>query len=174
MQSMAQAKVHIPEVFEPDETLPADLVTLRKFAMLLDEAVRIPGTNRKVGLDAGIGLIPGVGDVISGALSAWIIVGALRHRVPTSKVFRMLVNVIVDLLLGAIPVLGDVFDFVFEQNVMNMRLLMAHRRRDLPPRSTVEVAAAATFVVIIIVSFALLVTVGMVAAVLWLVSQRNS
>jgi hypothetical protein len=170
---MASAKVHIPEVFEPDERLPADLVALRKFAMLLDEAVQIPGTKRRIGLDAGIGLIPGVGDVISGAMSAWIIVGALRHRVPVPKIFRMIVNVLVDLLLGAVPLLGDIFDFVFEQNVMNMRLLMKHRRRDLPPRTTVEVAAAATFVVIIILGFALLVTAGTVAAVIWLVGQRN-
>ena len=171
---MAAAKVHIPEVFEPDETLPSDLVALRKFAMLLDEAVQIPGTKRRIGLDAGIGLIPGVGDVISGAMSAWIIVGALRHRVPMPKILRMLVNVIVDLILGAVPVLGDVFDFVFEQNVMNMRLLMKHRRRDLPPRSSVEIAAAATFVVIVILGFALLVTAGTVGAVIWLVAQRNT
>ena len=170
---MASAKVHIPEVFEPDERLPADLVALRKFAMLLDEAVQIPGTKRRIGLDAGIGLIPGGGDVISGAMSAWIIVGALRHRVPVPKIFRMIVNVLVDLLLGAVPLLGDIFDFVFEQNVMNMRLLMKHRRRDLPPRTTIEVAAAATFVVIIILGFALLVTAGTVAAVIWLVGQRN-
>lgn len=171
---MVAAKVHIPEVFEPDEMLPSDLVALRKFAMLLDEAVQIPGTKRKIGLDAGIGLIPGVGDVISGAMSAWIIVGALRHRVPMSKIFRMLGNVIFDLVLGAIPVLGDIFDFVFEQNVMNMRLLMKHRRRDLPPRSSVEIAAAATFVVIVILGAALLVTAGTIAAVIWLVAQRNT
>jgi hypothetical protein len=171
---MAAGKVHIPEVFEPDERLPADLIALRKFAMLLDEAVQIPGTKRRIGLDAGIGLIPGVGDVISGAMSAWIIVGALRHRVPMRKIFRMISNVLVDLILGAIPLLGDIFDFVFEQNVMNMRLLMQHRRRDLAPRSSVEIAAAATFVVIVIVSFALLVTFGAIAGVIWLVGQRNA
>ena len=74
----------------------------------------------------------------------------------------------------AIYLLGDIFDFVFEQNVMNMRLLMQHRRRDLPPRSSVEIAAAATFVVIVIVSFALLVTFGTIAGVIWLVGQRNA
>jgi hypothetical protein len=172
MPGVAADKVHIPEVLEPDEKLPPDLVALRRFALLLDEAVRVPGTNRKVGLDAGIGLIPGIGDVISGLMSAWIIVGALRHRVPVPKILRMIVNVVVDLAIGAIPLLGDVFDFVFEQNVMNMRLLMANRNRRLPPRSTTEVAAAAIFIVIVIVAFALLGTASLVALILWLTEQR--
>ena len=65
----------IPEVIEPDEKLPPDLVALRKFAYLMDEAVAIPGTRRRVGLDAGLSLIPGVGEIAGGVLSAWIIVG---------------------------------------------------------------------------------------------------
>jgi hypothetical protein len=172
MPIMVREKVHIPEVIEPDEKLPPDLVALRKFSVLLDEAIRIPGTKRSVGLDAGIGLIPGIGDVISGLMSTWIIVGALRHRVPMPKILRMIGNVLIDLAIGAIPVLGDVFDFVFEQNVMNMRLLMAHRNRRLPPRRTTEVAAAAIFIVIVIVAFALLGLASMVAAILWITEQR--
>lgn len=170
---MAGRQVHIPEVIEPDERLPQDLVALRRFARLLDEAVAVPGTNRRVGLDAALGLVPGVGDVISGALSLWIIFGALRHRVPSRIVFRMVVNVVVDLLLGAIPLLGDVFDFVFEQNVMNMRLLLQHRNRQLPPRSTAQITSVA-FVIAMIV---LLVAFGAVAlsvgAIIWLAAQRN-
>lgn len=172
MPGMVREKVHIPEVIEPDEKLPPDLVALRRFARLLDEAIAVPGTNRRVGLDAGIGLIPGVGDVISGVMSAWIIVGAMRHRVPVPKILRMIVNVLIDLAIGAIPVLGDVFDFVFEQNMMNMRLLMAHRNRRLPPRKTTEVAAAAIFIVILIVAFALLGTAVLVAAIFWITGQR--
>jgi len=169
---MVREKVHIPEVIEPDEKLPPDLLALRRFALLLDEAFPVPGTNRRIGLDAGIGLIPGVGDVISGLMSAWIIVGALRHRVPSPKILRMILNVLIDLAIGAVPILGDVFDFVFEQNVMNMRLLMAHRNRRLPPRKTTEVAAAAIFIVIIIVAFALLGLAALVAALLWITGQR--
>lgn len=172
MPSMAAEKVYIPEVLEPDEKLPADLLALRRFAVLMDEAIRIPGTKRRVGLDAGIGLIPGVGDVISGVMSAWIIAGALRHRVPIPKILRMIFNVLFDLLVGAVPVIGDVFDFVFEQNVMNMRLLMTHRNRKLPPRSTAEVTAAVIFVVIVIVGFSLMMTAAMIAAVIWITQQR--
>ena len=165
-------RVHIPEVYEPDETLPPDLVALRKFARLMDEAVAIPGTKRRIGLDAGIGLIPGIGDLVSGLMSSWIILGALRHRVPVRVVMRMIGNVLFDLFLGAFPVVGDFFDFLFEQNVANMRLLMKHRDRRFPPRSTVEVAAAATLVVVIIASFALLMLAGAVAGAIWLIRQR--
>ena len=165
---------YIPEVLEPDEKLPPDLRKLRAFASLLDEAVRIPGTNRRVGLDAAIGFIPGVGDVMSAVMSAWIISGALRHRVPIPKVLRMIGNVIVDLLFGAIPLAGDVFDVLFEQNVRNMKILMQHRNRRLPPRRTAEIAAAVTLIVIVLVGVALLVLAGTIAAVVWIASQRQT
>lgn len=167
-------KVHIPEVLEPEERLPPDLAALRRFATLLDEAIRIPGTKRRVGLDAGLGLIPGIGDVVSGLMSAWIIIGALRHRVPMRKVVRMIVNVLIDLVIGAFPFVGDIFDFVFEQNVMNMRLLMQHRDRQLPPRSTAQISAAAFAVVLVIVGFALFMLAGSVALILWLTSLRTT
>src|SRR5689334_237935 len=101
---MAAEKVHIPEVIEPDEKLPADLVALRKFSVLMDEAVGVPGTRFRFGLDPLLGLVPGVGDVISALLSAWIVAGALRHRVPMLKIARMVVNILVDLIIGEIPV----------------------------------------------------------------------
>lgn len=169
---MPEEKVYIPEVLEPDEKLPPDLLALRRFAVLMDEAIRIPGTKRRVGLDAGIGLIPGVGDVIAGLMSTWIIAGALRHRVPTSKIMRMVFNVLFDLLLGAVPFIGDFFDFVFEQNVMNMRILMQHRNRKYPPRSTREIAAALTLVAVVVVAFALTMAAALVFVVVWITQQR--
>jgi hypothetical protein len=148
-------KTHIPEVIEPDEKLPPDLIALRKFAMLMDEAIAIPGTSRRIGLDAGLGLIPGVGDAIAGVLSAWIVVGALRHRVPVWVIARMVLNILADVAVGAIPLLGDVFDFVFEENVMNLRLLMRHRDRRRPPRSLGQVGFVAAAIVGVILLFAL-------------------
>ena len=168
----APPPVFIPEVLEPEEKLPPDLAALRRFATLLDEAVRIPGTRKRVGLDAGLGLIPGVGDFVSALMSSWIIIGALRHRVPMRKVFRMLVNVIVDLLIGAFPGVGDVLDFFFEQNVMNMRLLMQHRDRTRPPRSTAHIMAAAIFVVLVIAGFAFASAAVTIALIFWITSQR--
>src|ERR1051326_6449946 len=131
--------VHIPEVIEPDEKLPQDLVALRRFATLMDEAVAIPGTRKRVGLDAAVGLIPGVGDLIGGVMSAFIVVAALRHRVPMRKIGRMIVNILIDVSIGEIPVVGDVFDFLFEENMINMRTLMTYpdgRGPPRPPRDT--------------------------------------
>jgi hypothetical protein len=166
-------KVHVPEVIEPDEKLPPDLLALRRFARIMDEAVRIPGTNRGVGLDAALGLIPGIGDVVSGAMSAWIIAGALRHRVPLPKVMRMIWNVVVDVVVGAVPVAGDVFDILFEENVKNMNILMAHRNRQLPPRRTSEIAAAVILITIFIVGFTVAMTGAVLALVFWLIAQRT-
>ena len=166
-------KVHIPEVIEPDEALPADLVALRRFAFLMDEAFVLPGTRIRVGFDAILGMIPGIGDVIGAALSSWIIAGALRHRVPPFVIARMVLNVAIDLIFGAVPVAGDVFDFLYEENMMNMRLLEKHRDRRRPPRSPGQIA----LVLGVIVAFLVLLAAGMAAAVialvLWLIAQRT-
>ena len=164
--------VFIPEVIEPDERLPADLVALRKFAYLMDEAVAIPGTRRRVGLDAGLSLIPGVGEIAGGVLSAWIIVGALRHRVPIARVTRMVLYILLDVSIGSLPVLGTIFDWLFEENVINMKTLLRYRDRSRPPRSVGAVAGAATVVIAIIVGVALAVIAGLVAATVWLIGQR--
>jgi len=156
----------------PDEVLPPDLLALQRFATLMDEAVAIPGTNRRVGLDAALGLIPGVGDVIAGVLSAWIVIGALRHRVPMPKVLRMLFNILLDIIVGAIPILGDVFDFLFEENMMNLALLMRYRDASRPPRTIAQIGGAAVLVVGVILFVALAVFAGSIAAVIWLVGQR--
>jgi len=164
--------VHIPEVIEPDEKLPADLVSLRRFATLMDEAIAIPGTRKRVGLDAAVGLIPGVGDLIGGLMSALIVVAALRHRVPLRKIGRMIVNILIDVSIGEIPVVGDVFDFLFEENMMNMRILMTYRDRRRPPRKTGEIFLAASLVILFIVGISVAAGVAGIAAIIWIAEQR--
>lgn len=163
----------IPEVVEPDERLPPDLLALKRFAWLLDEAIPIPGTRRRIGVDAIVGFVPGVGDVIGGVLSAWIVIGGLRHRVPLPKIVRMLFNIALDLLIGAVPILGDAFDFLFEENTMNLQLLLRHRDRALPPRTHREVVVAATLVVLIVIAMALIPIGALIAAAVWLIGHRN-
>ena len=169
---MATGKAIIPEVYEPDETLPADLVAMRRFARFMDEAVRVPGTRWRFGADAALGLIPGIGDIIAGVLSTWVIYGALRHRVPTRKVLRMIMNVLLDVGLGEIPIIGDIFDFLFEENVMNMQLLLRYRDRTRPPRRFHEVAAAMTLTIIVIAGFAISLLAALIAVVIWIASKR--
>jgi hypothetical protein len=170
--SMARETPIIPEVIEPDEKLPPDLIALRKFAYLMDEAVRIPGTGRGIGLDAALGFIPGIGDAIGALLSAWIVIGALRHRVPLIHIVRMVVNVLLDLAIGELPVVGDIFDIAFEENLMNMRLLMRYRDRSRPPRSFAGIAIAAVVIVGIIAAFAVAGIAVLVAAAVWIANQR--
>jgi Domain of unknown function (DUF4112) len=164
-------KIHIPEVVEP---LPPDLVALRRFAYLMDEAFSVPGTRMRVGVDAILGLIPGVGDVIGALLSTWIIAGALRHRVPAWVIARMVFNVAIDVIFGAVPVAGDVFDFLYEENMMNMRLLEKHRDRRRPPRSARQIAVVFMAIVAFLVLLAAGMAVALIALVLWLIGQRNS
>lgn len=163
----------IPEVVEPEERLPPDLLALKRFAWLLDEAIAIPGTRRRIGVDAIVGFIPGIGDVIGGVLSTWIVIGGLRHRVPLPKIIRMLFNIALDLLIGAVPLLGDVFDFLFEENTMNLQLLLRHRNRALPPRTHGEVVVAATLVVIIVIAIALIPVGALIAGAFWLIRHRG-
>ena len=169
---MPDRKVFIPEVVEPDETLPRDLVALRKFAYLMDEALPVPGTRRRVGLDAGLSLIPGVGEVIGGVLSAWIIIGALRHRVPIRRVAKMVFYVLIDMLAGSVPVIGTIFDWLFEENVINIRSLLEHRDRARPPRSILSILGAAAVVIVLIYGVAMLILAATVAAILWIAGKR--
>jgi hypothetical protein len=85
--------------------------------------VSIPGTTFRIGLDPIVGLIPGLGDLITAGLSAYIIIEAHRLGAPASIVWRMIANVGIDALVGAIPLLGDAFDFAWKCNARNMRLL---------------------------------------------------
>ncbi len=96
---------------------------LRTLTRVLDDLVRIPGTRFRVGLDPVIGLVPGGGDAIGAVLSAYGLVVAARVGAPAAVLLRMCGNIALDLLVGTIPVLGDVFDFGWKANRRNLRLL---------------------------------------------------
>ena len=117
---------------------PASTDRLRDLARVLDEAIRIPGTNIRVGLDALLGLLPGGGDLAAGVFSGVIILQAARAGAPAPVLGRMLANVAVDVVVGAIPLIGDLFDVVWRSNSKNVRLLEAWRAR---PASTKRASA---------------------------------
>jgi len=93
---------------------------------VLDTAIRIPGTDVRFGLDALIGLIPGVGDVVGAGMSGFIILTAARMGAPAAVLVRMVANVGIDSLIGAVPLAGDLFDVAWRANTRNAALLERH------------------------------------------------
>jgi len=100
--------------------------TLRKLEFLLDEAFRIPATQIRFGLDALVGLVPGIGDVLAGLFSLLIPLAAWIRGVPYVTVLRMAANLGIGVLVGSIPILGDAFDVAWKPNRRNYRLLTRH------------------------------------------------
>ena len=105
---------------------PKQLERLRGMSRLLDNAFTIPGTRYRFGLDALIGLVPGLGDAVSALFSSYIILQASRLGAPTSVVSRMIANVALDTVVGWVPILGDLFDVAWKSNLKNMALLETH------------------------------------------------
>ena len=134
-----------------------DLAVVRGLAKVLDEAITIPGTKTKIGLDAILGLIPGIGDLGSAAIGGYILIVASRLGVPAAVLWRMLLNLAIDTVLGTIPFVGDAFDVAFRANSMNAELLM---------RSLSEPASARRsswwVVVLVAVGFMAVVALGLV------------
>lgn len=97
--------------------------TLRAIVRLLDSAVRIPGTSIRFGLDPLIGLVPGFGDLAGAVLSGLVVLAALRARVPAAVLLRMVLNVGIDMVVGAVPLAGDLFDVAWRANERNLALL---------------------------------------------------
>jgi hypothetical protein len=107
---------------------------LREWGRLLDNAFRVPGTPLRWGLDPILGLIPWVGDLVSPAFAGLVIVQAFRMRVPRVIQLRMLLNALIDVGLGTLPVIGDLFDVVWQSNQMNLKLLVDHAEDGRAPR----------------------------------------
>ena len=99
---------------------------------LLERSFVIPGINRPVGLDAIVGLVPVVGDVVAAAMGAYIVWEASNLGMPKWKLWRMGGNVLLDSAVGAIPVAGDLFDFLFRSNTRNLRIVRRHLDKHHP------------------------------------------
>jgi hypothetical protein len=108
---------------------------LRRMARLFDAAFRIPGTQFRFGLDPLLGLIPGIGDLASPVLTVAMLWQAVKFGVPKVVLARMVLNALIDAGVGAIPVLGDAFDFAWRANEWNMALLERHAMPGRPATS---------------------------------------
>ncbi|WP_284013438.1 DUF4112 domain-containing protein [Halobaculum litoreum] len=107
----------------PESADEPALARVRTVARLMDEAVRVPGTDTWVGLDPVLGVLPGAGDAVAAGVSLYIVAEAAYLGVPLTTVVRMLANVAADVALGAIPVVGPLFDAVVKANVWNVEAL---------------------------------------------------
>lgn len=99
---------------------------VEKLVELMEERFRVPGTEFRFGLDALIGIVPGIGDFLGMLIGLAVLFEALRLRVPWMVLGRMALNLWIDALIGSIPVLGDAWDFWFKANRRNLRLLQQH------------------------------------------------
>jgi hypothetical protein len=143
----------VPEV----GTLEHRLERLRRVGWVLDSSFRVPGTGIRFGVDSIVGLVPGLGDLIGGALSLYIIAESARLGVPRSLLLRMGWNVAVDTFVGEVPILGDLFDVAWKSNMRNIALLEEHLRQPIA-----SARSSRGFVVVLCFGL-LLLTVGAIA-----------
>jgi hypothetical protein len=122
----AHAATHEDFATDPATAHRDRLARLGRIAGVMDSALVIPGTGIRLGADALVGLLPGVGDLATKAVAAYIVVEARRMGVPRRKIARMVANLGVDLFFGTAPVLGDVFDVFWRANNRNMRIVYDH------------------------------------------------
>lgn len=138
---------------------------LDRLAWLLDDSFGLPGTKRRFGIDPLLGLIPGVGDVIGAGLSLWLLVEAARLGASRALLTRMFGNVLVEALIGIVPVVGDVFDFYWKANQRNRQLLATYIDAELhiPPPQPVRVAVIFVILMVSLVLIAVLYSQGAAA-----------
>jgi Domain of unknown function (DUF4112) len=134
----------------------AALQRIRSLSQLLDNAIAIPGTQFRVGIDPILGLFPGAGDWLSAVLSVYIVLEAMRFRLPASTLLQMLFNLLLDALAGTIPVLGDLLDVTLKANHRNIQLLEKHLQNPRP--QTLGDRLVMIFVIGALIAFLITVT----------------
>jgi hypothetical protein len=148
------------------EPAPAERVArLRRVSHALDSAVEIPYIHVRIGLDPLLGLLPVVGDATATAAAAYIVVEAAALGVPRATLARMCLNLLVDAVVGSIPLVGDAFDVVWRANDRNVRLLEARLDDPGGERRDRRVVAALG---VLLLGFVLAVGAGAAVAVWWL------
>ncbi len=122
------------------QDIDRELQRLRRVAWRMDALFFIPGTNFSVGLDNILGLVPVVGDLVTVAPSAWMIWKARQLGATPGALAYMTCNLLADMLIGSIPIIGDVFDVAYNSNIRNYRLLEANLNRKAARATEVRTA----------------------------------
>lgn len=163
---------HYSEI--PNEIAEASKRTQR-VAWILDSSIPLPFGIR-IGLDAIIGLLPGIGDALGGILSSYIIAEAVKAGLPFSIVMRMILNVLFDMCLGAVPFIGDLLDFAVKANRKNAELFESYvlQPRETQKRASVIVAAVVLIFLSSVVALGYLIFLIFSALWVFLQSQMAS
>lgn len=142
MESMEQVKRVRPTPMGSQFSLGSDPSAVRArveaLERVMERSFTVPGINRPVGLDAIIGLVPVAGDLLGAAMGAYIVWEARNLGMSKWQLMRMAGNVAVDTALGAVPLAGDVFDFLFRSNTRNLRILKRHLDRHHPETRIID------------------------------------
>lgn len=138
------------------------LTRVRGLARLLDSSIALPGGYR-IGIDGLIGLVPGIGDAAAASISAYIVIQAARLGASTTTLIRMMGNILLELLVGIVPVLGDLFDFVWKANNRNVALL--ERKLDELEPDDAAGRRLTSAVLVLLGAFFLLITLLTIAAI---------
>lgn len=152
----------------PDEASDREAIrrTADVLARILDTAVRIPGTGIRIGLDPLLGLLPGIGDALASLLGSTILMMAFQLRVPKIVMLRMSVNLLLNGVIGAVPVAGDLFSIWFKSNARNAELLRRHSSPTQGPSTTMDWV----FVIGVLIA-TLALTLATIIGVLWVVAR---
>ena len=131
MATTGSNKPREPEILPPDSRFRVGSGLFRDenldlLSRVLDTWFRIPGTSIRFGIDGIIGLIPGIGDILAGLASSIIILAAWARGAPYVTIARMLVNLALDVIIGTVPLFGDIFDIAWKANRRNYALLTQH------------------------------------------------
>ena len=128
------------------------LAALRQVARLLDSAIEVPGTGYRVGLDPIVGLVPWLGDLVSPLFTIAVLWQARDLALPRVVQLRMLINVAVDTFIGMVPIAGDLFDFAWKANDMNMALLERHASASRRPSAADWLVVSAVIVLLLAIA----------------------
>jgi hypothetical protein len=143
-----------------------------RLAWWLDEAITVPGTRFRIGFDALIGLIPGIGDLIGTLLSSYIIAVAASQGLPASALIRMAINVGLEAIVGVIPIVGDLFDAAWKANRRNIALMAQFH--SAPQAAHRQSRAAVAAWALGIIAFIVILVIGAFAVVRWVVDALRS
>ncbi|MBC7530680.1 MAG: DUF4112 domain-containing protein [Oligoflexus sp.] len=141
---------------------------IKRISYILDSAIPIPGTKYRVGLDPIIGLIPGIGDALTSLVSSYIVLSGMQMNVSRWTLVRMVFNILIESVVGIVPVVGDVFDAYWKSNERN-RVLLEANMNDPKAKAVDKIFVAS---VLLLLVFVLVLTGwGAIEFMKWLISQ---